>query len=387
MRRMRRILTVSLLAAAAACCQTIVDPARLPNALKSFEQGQSGQRVKCEVTPFRPVLNFGFRFQAGYVARVPLNQYPGSGHRLRFVTRITPLGGGRKPTYLFTVVPLPKIPKTKASLEIAGSYLLGEGDYRVEWTLYDEKMRVCHKDWHAGASLGFSERKVKVAMPPGSVADLSLRGASEAGGGVDDARPIRLTVLLHAAPLSPRRTTLRASDKMMLLGTLSTLLERVPSRSLRLVVFNLDQQKEIFRQDGFDRAAFDRVTRSIDELELGAVDYGILKNRRGHVEFLAGLVNRELGADEPSDEVVFLGPPARILDNLPLAALERHGGSGPGFFYLLLKPYFRGRVQTSFPDSINYAVAKLKGKVVEIHTPAEFAKAIDQIESQAGPGK
>jgi hypothetical protein len=376
---MCRLLTVFVLAAAAAECQTVVDPARLPAALRNVEQTQAGPRVKCEVTPFRPLLNFGFRFQAGYTVRVPLNQYQGAGHKLGMMTRITPLDGSRKPVYLLDFVLLPHIPKTKASLQIVGSYLLGEGDYSVEWTLFDEKMQVCQKDWRARAALGYSERKVKVAMPPDSVADLSLRGSS-AGRGADDARPIRLTVLLHAAPLSPRRTTLRASDKMMLLGTLSTLLERVPSSSLRVVVFNLDQQKEIFRQDAFDRADFDRVTRSLDQLELGAVDYSVLKNRRGYIDFLARLVNRELGAHEPSDEVVFLGPPARLSGNLPPAVLEKHPGAVPGFFYLVLKPYFHGGGQT-FADTINSAVAKLKGKVVEIHTPAEFAKAIDQIES------
>src|SRR5579863_6801763 len=109
---MRRFLTVFVLAAAARP-QTVVDPANVPTALKSFEQWQNAQRLKCEVTPFRPVLNFGFRFQAGYVVRVPLNQYPGSGHKLSLMTRITPFGGGRNPIYLLNVVPLPKIPKTK----------------------------------------------------------------------------------------------------------------------------------------------------------------------------------------------------------------------------------------------------------------------------------
>ena len=115
---MWRLLTVYVLAAAAARSQTVVDPARFPAGLRSFEHSQTGQRVKCEVTPFRPVLNFGFRFQAGYVVRVPLNQYPGSGHKLGLMTKITPLGGGRKPIYLLNVVPLPSIPKTKLALQI-----------------------------------------------------------------------------------------------------------------------------------------------------------------------------------------------------------------------------------------------------------------------------
>ena len=166
------------------------------------------------------------------------------------MTRVTPRGGDQKPVYLINVVRLANIPQTKLDLEVVGGFLLGQGNYTVEWALYDEKMRVCRKQWRVDASLKVSERKVKVAMPPDTVADYSLRGSPGSKRNTDDVRPVRLTVLLHAAPLSSRRTTMRASDKMMLLGTLSSLLERVPTRSLRLVVFNLDQQKEIFRQDG-----------------------------------------------------------------------------------------------------------------------------------------
>ena len=172
---------------------------------------------------------------------------------------------------------------------------------------------------------------------------------------------------------------MRASDKMMLLGTLSTLLERVPVRSLRLVVFNLEQQKEIFRSDAFTPASLDQVTQSLNELELGSVDYNVLKSRRGHVDLLAGLMNQELEAETPSDEVVFLGPRARYSDKLPQTAVEKPRGAGPRFFYLQLQPFFRN-FGGSFPDSINHAVAKVKGKTLVIHTPGEFSNAIDQIE-------
>src|SRR2546430_15965774 len=134
---------------------------------------------------------------------------------------ITPQGGDHKPVFLMNFVALPEVPKTKLSLEIVGDYLLGEGRYSVNWTLVDEKLRACRKDWRIDAELRRGERAVRVAMAPDTVADLSLRGLPGKTRDPDDARPVRLTVLVHAAPLSPRRTTLRASDKAMLLGTLS----------------------------------------------------------------------------------------------------------------------------------------------------------------------
>src|SRR5258706_5099920 len=374
-----RLPATILLVSAAASGQMMVNPDRLSAALKNFERKPNEPSIRCEVTPVKPTLNYGFRFGAGYVVHVPLNQYPGSGHRLAMVTRVTPRDGDQKPVYLMNVVKLPNIPQTKLQLEVVGGFLLGQGKYNVEWTLFDETMRVCRKEWRLDASLRLSERKVKVAMPPDTVADYSLRGSPGSRRNTDDVRPVRLTVMLHAAPLSSRRTTMRANDKMMLLGTLSSLLERVPTRSLRLVVFNLDQQRGNFRQDVFTAESLGQVTQCLNELELASEDYKVLKNRRGHGDLLADLMNQELEAEPPSDEVVFLGPPARFSDKLPQTAVEKPRGVGPRFFYLQLQPFYRG-MGGNFSDSINFAVAKVKGKTLVIHTPGEFSNAIDQIE-------
>ena len=298
------------------------------------------------------------------------------------MTRITPRGGDRKPVYLMNVLRLPTIPPTKLELELVGGFLVGQGKYDVEWTLFDETMRACRKKWRIDASLKQGEHKVKIAMPPDTVADYWLRGSRGSRRNTDDVRPVRLTVLLHAAPVSSRRTTMRASDKMMLLGTLSSLLERVPTKSLRLVVFNLEQQKEIFRRDVFTAESLDQVTQSLNELELGSVDYAVLKNRRGHIDLLADLMNQELDAEEPSDEVVFLGPRTRFSDKVPQTAVEKPRGAGPRFFYLQLRPFY-GSLGGDFPDSIHFAVARASGKTLVIHTPGEFSSAIDQIEKTA----
>jgi hypothetical protein len=186
-------------------------------------------------------------------------------------------------------------------------------------------------------------------------------------------------VLLNAAPLFPLRTRLRASDRVVLMGLLSSLLERVPARSVRLVVFNLDQQKILLRQDAFAFGALGRVAQALNGTELGLVDYHVLQNPHGRVDFLAGLINLELRAEAPSDVVVFLGPETRYADKLPPAALGEPAGAVPRFFNLQFKPYYI-RGAPSFPDSIARATARAKGKTLVIQTPADFAKAIEQIE-------
>jgi hypothetical protein len=373
-----RPLVIAVLLASVCAAQSIVDSTRFASVLENLEPRAGEKPLRCEVTPIKPSLNFGFRFQAGYVVRVPMSQFSGPGHGWAMLTRITPRGGGQQPVYLAGRVRLPSIPTTKVDVEVGGGYLLGEGRYDVKWAMFDDADRVCRGSWHVDAKLGRRERQVNLSMPPDTVADFTLRGRPDSRRGADDAAPIRLTVLLNAAPLVPLRTRLRASDRVILLGLLSSLLERVPARSVRLVVFNLDQQKILLRQDAFARDALNRVAQALNGTELGLVDYHVLQNPKGHVAFLAGLMNQELRAETPSDVVVFLGPETRYEDKLPQAALEDPHGAAPQFFNLQFRPYFRPGLGSA--DSISLATAKLKGKTIIIRTPADFAKAIEQIE-------
>jgi hypothetical protein len=374
---MHRFLTLVLLTASGAAAQSIVDPARFTPAMLDFDGGFHDQSLQCDVTPIRPGLNFSFRFQAGYVVRVPMSQYSGRGHLWFMLARVTPEAGDRKPVYLGARMRLPEIPPTKVEWEVGGGFLLGEGRYQVAWKMFDDAGRVCRKNWRIDARLTRSERKVIVALPPDTVAEFSLRGAPLTKRTEDDAPRIRLTVLMHAAPVSPRRTRLGARDRVMLLGTLSSLLDRLPVRSVRLVVFNLDQQKELYRQENFVARSLDQVAQSINAVELGTVDYQVLQNRGGHLDLLADLIHGELTAKTPSDVVLFLGPMARFSDKLPSEELEKAPGA-PRFYYLQYRPNFPQ--PSSFPDVITHAVAKLKGKTLVIHSPGDFAKAIDQVE-------
>jgi hypothetical protein len=382
---MRRILTLALLAGGTLPAQIIVNPSKFSPALKQvLDNAVSSAPLKCDVTILKPALNFGFRFQAGFIAGVPLNQFRGTGHSWAIVTKITPQDEPLPPVFLISTATLPDIPNTKQHGETGGAYLLGEGNYHVDWMLFDETKRVCRKSWTIKVALSASERKVKTAMPPNAIGDLTFRGSTYTLPDKDDVRPVRITILLHAAPLFPRRTRIRPSDGLMLLGSLSSLLSRLPSPSVRLVVFNMDQQKEVYRQDGFSLDSLDQVSRSISQLELGLVDYHSLENRHAPAEFLTSLINRELIAKDPSEIVLFLGPPSRFGEKIPQTALEERTGSSPYFFSFQFEPWLR-RPNGGFPDTITQTVGRLKGKTITVHTPGEFAKAIEQLENHTTP--
>src|SRR5262249_3525888 len=139
------ILGCLLFCAPRAEAQAAVNPERLSPALRSFEPRPDDQPLSCSVDAIKPSLNFGFRFQAGYVVRVPMGQYRGKGHRWSILLRVAPEGG--KPVYLLTRHLLPEVPKTNQEAEVGGGFLVGEGRYSVDWKLQDETGRVCRKQW------------------------------------------------------------------------------------------------------------------------------------------------------------------------------------------------------------------------------------------------
>jgi hypothetical protein len=201
----------------------------------------------------------------------------------------------------------------------------------------------------------------------------------------DDIPPLRLTVLLDAAPLFSRRNTLVPSDHMMLLSAVSSLLERVPGRAerpeLKLVAFSLAQQKEILRRERFSFRDLSDLEEALNSLNLSRVDYHILKNRQGHLDLLAKLAADEL-AGERSDAVIFLGPRSRYFDKFPARELPEPYGSAPRFFYFQFRPVPPYPVPI-LPDSINFLMDGLKGKTFTIRTPADFHRAIEQLERAA----
>ena len=376
---MRCALILALAACTTAPAQSIVNPNRLRGVIAQLEGGQAGeQALGCQVSAIKPSLNFSFRYQAGYTVTVPMHQYLGSGHGWTVLTRITPEGGDPKPVYLLSRIPLPQVPKTNVEVRVGGGYLLGEGAYTVRWLMRDDAGRVCRKSWRVDVHLTHADRQVKVAMPPDTVWEIGLRGSRTLPRETGDAAPLRLTIFLHTAPLFPRRTRMRPNDMVTLMSTVSSLLERLPARSVRLVLFNLDQQKELYRKEGFLLQDMAQVSQAMTNIELGLVDFQVLQNKRGHVDLLADLVNREIEAQPPSDVVLFLGPQTRYFDRVPQASLEKPAGHGPEFYYFQIVPFLS---QTATPaDSIKSAMSRLGGKTILIHTPGEFAKAIERLE-------
>jgi hypothetical protein len=352
-------------------------PARLARIDVPLTAQPGDKPLACDVRGLKPELDLAFRFGAGYRLSIPLKQFDGSGRQMGILMRVTPMGGGAS-VYLGTRVFLRPFPKQQHTLETSGGFLVGEGKYRVDLAMYDDQDRVCRHSWNFTAALHHSQRNIKMAIPPGAVADLSGRGLPPGSNLRDDSPPFRLTVLLQAAPVSLRRATLQPRDRILLLGTLATMLNQMPLIAVRLVVFNLDQQMELYRRDDFQVASISEVNQAIGQLNLQKVDYSVVRNRSGGKDMLTDLTDREAVSPTPPDAVIFLGPYARQARGAPDMA-ELAGGF-PYFYFQLLSPF---APTPPFPDMIAKAIARSKGKVIAVKKPADFASAMAQVERAA----
>lgn len=403
---MHSVAIAVLLTATSAAAQAVVhDPVKIADAEKLIDTFQ-GEPLRCEVDPMKPRFSFSLKLQTGYVYRVPLNQYRGAGHHWVVLTRVTPQEGDQRPVYLSDEVRLPPVPNTDMEAEVGGSYWLGEGHYTVKSLLFDDSNRACRREWQIDARLRSGERKVEPLMAPHTVAGLSWR-TSPPTDGANSGDLSRVTILLDAAAVFPLRTMLSASDQGLLLDFLSALVEALPARSVKLVVFHLDLQKEVFRREGFTIDAMPEVAQAMNELQPSLVDYSVLQKPGGALDLIESLTNFEIRAPEASDAVIFLGPRTRYTAKIPPGALDQPRGAAPRFFYLQCapRPYGlltgltpggpmaagseMGRSPMGFPlafpnsnyvpDSIENAVARLKGRTMVAALPEDFAKAVAEV--------
>jgi len=214
------------------------------------------------------------------------------------------------------------------------------------------------------------------------------------------------------APVFERLTVLLQVSTPSWRDELISLLERVPARKVRLVLFSLDGYGTLFREDDFHSGDLDRAAKAAAPALSGVVDYRVLHSI-GYRYLLANLVNYESRSAEPSDAVIFMAHwtrpmPDRIAPS-DLAPLPR----GPG---RALQKYIYIRYPTPIPqacwepcidiprgqpvpsgtamcpcavhlpggtlanaDVIRSLVATLKGRTLNVRSPADYDKAIRKI--------
>lgn len=375
-------LTLSSLAAQA---QTLLDPGEIPTVNWLFDNKPSTGRLKCAADARPPVLDFALRFDVFYLISCRILQFQ-SDDLLHLYTRITPTGNG--PVFLVEQYRIPQITAEmlpdgdlrklkKVTIESNAAFMVGEGEYTVEVLLVDQRGRAFRKRWRFAATRRRQEGTVPLAIKPHAVAPFAAPPWEGSLNG--DESGLRLTVLLHAIPIDPYSPKLRPWDRSFLLGSLASLLRQIPCQSVRLVAFNLDQQREIFRKEQFDRAGFTELMQALRKTELWTVPYRALQ-RKKWTELLAKLTREEISAQEPSDVVVFLGPTSHFWEKMPREMLRPGQNESTRFYYF--EYYAAFRMGSEFPDAIHNLTKDLHGTVFKIHSADDLGHAIQQLLAQ-----
>jgi len=388
--RKGRLLLVSvliwLLAGAMVKGQEPISASDSERIQRLFDSDRSPDLLRCLIQPQRPALDFAFRFDVGYVITCSLSRFGGRASEVFVYARVTPQGG--KSVLLGEDYRLPqanpgaKSSQLKQDFQMSGGFAVGEGQYQVEVLVLDQETgRTAKKGWLARVRYSGSQRAGQAAVPPGSVIPIGVRPSpikmDTSGKG------LRVTVLLDAAPLNPRTPALRAWDRAFLLGSLSSLLKQTPCASVRLRVFNLEQQRELFRQDQFDEAGFIKLAESLRTLELGTISYHVLQQQQGWLDLLLDYANRELAAEEPSDAVIILGPRTLLSAEIPRTRLKGRETPNPHFFYFEYFPgYFPG---SPFSDVLSSLTKRLDGTVYPIYSPGDLARCVAKMLTRVHP--
>ncbi len=380
------LLLVSSLAAFAQVEMARVEDQDAARAEEAFARAAAAGPMKCAIKPSAPALNFSLNYEAGFILTFPLDSPRGPSGKLNIFVRIGSPKAGEKPFYLATKYDLPGGPRGDEGM-LTGRFGLGSGTWRVDALATDSEGRVCRAGWRAEIKPG----------PAEAIADSQ--------------RPLRrLLILIDAAPIHAAYGRLPEADLDMFIGSLSALLRLFPAQSTRLIVFNLEQRKELYRSDGLQPAALKEIGERIQATSAGTVNYADVQRRPPASEFLGGLIARDIGNGEDAELVVFMGP--AVQDPIPperqtIAAAGLH----PAIAYLQFRPARNVTMGPGCPpvsreyggapcrpmgaqvhlptivirDAISEAVAQLGGMTLAVSDPAELAKSLRDLAHHAQP--
>jgi len=393
-------------------------------AAPSLQPRDGEEPLRCYVQEIKPKLNFGLRFQTGFLVEIPLVQYSGSGHSWKLVLGVTPEESGQ-PVYLTDHLELPPILRQEFTGQTTGAFVVGEGRYRVQLAVSDDENRVCRKDWRIEAARSREERSVRIAIPPHTVGDLSFVESAAVAPHTES--PRRVTVLLNSSrpyqvsfyprplvtdrgvmltPLTPLAGDFIVDFRSALTGILAAVIEKLAGWSVRLVVFDLDLQRETLFQNDFKLDQIDKASHATNDPNRWAIDYHALQNQTGRWGLLNGLLQREIQSPVRSSLILVAGARNGSTEKAPADFRQVSMPADQRVAYLQYNPFrdpvytgipaemarrapaagaddpwdpVQGTLGSNRPDLIDLLVRRLKGKTFRLFSPVDFAKAMEAV--------
>ncbi|MBX9601276.1 MAG: hypothetical protein K2X35_09735 [Bryobacteraceae bacterium] len=330
--------------------------------LAVLESGDARTDLNCGIEAVKPEPGYDAILQAGYRVSIPFSELH-SGERLAVLFRVTNEGDGSQ-HYFRQVVGTGIFADDVAGEGVFdGRFRIGPGRYHVNLLVRDAGGRVCSKAWSIQTSSPIRESG-ETALRPGQVeaaenATFAPQPPVEKGAGLPS-----IKILLHLAPVVPGAAVLDARDKEALVAMLRGFVKNPRVGRISLVVFNLDQNRVLYREPESAGIDFPALGRAVEEAAFGMVEAAALQGAG-----LADTLRAELNTR--SDAIVFIGPAASSEKSAGEFARAFEGMSVP-FFYWRYNP--RPEIPV-WGDVIDRTVSLLKGRHYSIQQPRDVLAA------------
>lgn len=348
----------------------------LPSDQTILDAREQRADVGCEVKPVTPQLGYELGFDTGYEVTVPIRQLAGTGNTITAIFRVVPDDALEEPAYFsqkWTVPPLEE--DAKGSAVLRGNFVVGEGNYHVDWLLRDQDERFCSAFWQISAARRGKDRPVTLWVEPGEIRPANRLFAKETPIKREPDHPIRLLVFFHVAPESTGAAALESNETAALAAILRSIAREPRVESYSIAAFNLEQDRVLYREHDAPMIDLPALGRAIEQLPLGTVSIERLRDKERSARFMAELVTEEMAASRP-EAVIFVGSKGGVDDGAVRGSLKSLKGPGCPVFYL---NYSAGIQPAAWGDAIGGLVKLWSGSEYTINKPRDVVLAWRQV--------
>ena len=376
-RRVRSLLRIAvclvfcIAGARSGTSQIIIKPADLAAAVLILERAPKQDTLPCKIRMGkRAKLDFLFRYNAGFSIDCRLGEIQ-PGATLTALIRIIP--AEHPPIMMTEEFDVPHLPSADVAgnpvsinqmqISMSGGFALGVGKYSTEVLLSAGEGRIARKKTNLRIGSEKDSRKLPLGLSAFEVAPLVNtwnRHVTTNG--------LRVTVLFHADSFGIAR--MYGWEITDLLQSLTSLLNRLPCESVRVVGFNLDRQTQVFTEDEFDMDGLTRLEKTLRQMEFVTIPVQSLQHRSWQ-NFLIRLARQEIEERHP-DAVIILGEGgSHAWDKLPRDVLEEDAGVLSARLF-----YFKYFAAAGPRDGLETLIKRLHGQTYSIYSPETLARSI-----------
>lgn len=336
--------------------------------------------IPCDVTPGKPALGFDLKFHATYDVSVPMRELNGGEDVLTMIFRVTPDDRQDAPVYFSQKIEVPKLDeKASGNAYLQGSFVLGPGNYKVDWLMRDRSERVCSSYWSYTAALQPKEHDIKLSIEPDRVEAMDPQPfRQEPPVARDKDRGLNVKVLVNFAPQRFLAAAMQPLDTEALVSILRNISREPRIGKFSVVAFNMQEQRVVYRQDEADQIDFPAIGDSLNSVKLGTVRVSQLNQKHSDTEFLTQLITNEMIHDKP-DAMIFAGPKVMMEQGVPNESIRNLSTElNYPVFYM---NYNLNPLQSPWRDAIGDVVRRLRGFEYTITRPQDLWNAWSEIMS------